>query len=40
MSNIGHAGPQSAVIVVLLAIIDASVLVNRLYRRMIEYLVV
>ena len=40
MSNIDHAGPQSAVIVVLLAIIDASVLVNRLYRRMIEYLVV
>ena len=36
MSNIGHTGHQSAVIVVLLAIIDASVLVNRLYRRMIE----
>ena len=36
MTNIGHTGHQIAVIVVLLAIIDASVLVNRLYRRMIE----
>ena len=40
LSHLGHAGHRSAVIVVLLAIIDASVLVNRLYRRMIKYLVV
>ena len=40
MTNIDHAGHQSAVIVVLLVIIDASVLVNKVYRRMIEYLVV
>ena len=40
MSNLGCAGHQDAVIVVLLAIIDASVLANSLYRRKIEYLVV
>ena len=39
MNNIGHIGLQSAVIVVLLDIIDASVVANNLYRRIIEYLV-
>ena len=37
MSNIGHADHPSAVIVVLLAIIDASVVADDLYRRMNNY---
>ena len=40
MSNIGHAGHPSAVIVVLLDIIDASVVADNLYRRMNNYWVV
>ena len=37
LSHLGHAGHRSAVIVVFLAIIDASVLVDNLYRRIIKY---
>ena len=38
MSNLGHAGHQSAVIVVLLDIIDTSaVVIDSLYRRIIKY---
>ena len=38
MSNLGHAGHQSAVIVVLLDIIDTSaVVIDSLYRRIVKY---
>ena len=37
LSHLGHTGHRSAVIVVFLAIIDASVLVDNLYRRIIKY---
>ena len=37
MSNLGHTGHQSAVVVVLLDIIDASAVIDSLYRRIIEY---
>ena len=37
LSHLGHAGHRSAVIVVFSAIIDASVLVDNLYRRIIKY---
>ena len=40
MRNLGHTGHQSAVIVVLLDIIDASVIADNLYRRMNNYWVV
>ena len=37
LSHLGHAGHRSAVIVVFSAIIDTSVLVDNLYRRIIKY---
>ena len=37
MSNLGHAGSQSAVIVVLLDMIDANAVIDSLYRRIIKY---
>ena len=39
-SNVGRTGHQSAVIVVLLDMIDANMLANSLYTKTIEYLVV
>ena len=40
MSNIGHTGHLSTVIIVLLAIIDASVIADNLCGRMKNYWVV
>ena len=40
MSNLGCAGHQNTVIVVLLDIIDTSAVIDSLYRRIIEYGVV
>ena len=37
LSYIGHIDHKSAVIMVILAIIDASVQVDNLYRRIIKY---
>ena len=40
MSNIGHTGHLSIIIIVLLVIIDISVIADNLYRRMNNYWVV